>query len=162
MFRAAEVATHVLVTFLALVLIGLVLVSCANIFMRYVLEINWLAADEIQVFIMIGLTFLGAIVVSAQEGQLRLNLLGQFHAPRLKALLGIIEAGVTALVCGFVVYHSWFFLSRVFSMGQRGGSSGIPMWIPHSVVTICFAMLTLIAVLKLLHRVRTFGTHNGE
>jgi TRAP-type C4-dicarboxylate transport system permease small subunit len=156
MVKAAEVATHVLKTILAFVMICLVLISCTNIFLRYVLEINWLAADEVQVFIMIGLTFLGAIVVSAEEGQLRLNLLDQLDAPRLKWLLRVIEAAVTAVVCGFVAYHSWSFLSRVLSMGQRGGSSGIPMWIPHSVVTICFVMLSLIAVVKLLIRLRSF------
>lgn len=154
MVKAARVATQVFKTFLALVMIGLVLISCTNIFLRYVLEINWLAADELQVFIMIGLTFLGAMVVSAEGGQLRLNLLGQLDAPRLKWLLGLVEAAVTAGVCGFVAVHSWSFLSRVFSMGQRGGSSGIPMWIPHSVVTICFAMLCLIAVLRLLAQLR--------
>lgn len=154
MSKASTLALGLLKTLLAIVLIGLVLVSCANIFLRYVLEVNWLAAEELQVFVMIGLTFLGAIVVSVEEKQLRLNLLAQFHAPRLQMLLGMLESIVTALICGFVAYHSWGFLSRTYSMGQRGGSSGLPMWVPHSVVTICFVALAFVALAKLLSRLR--------
>ncbi|WP_164512225.1 TRAP transporter small permease [Oceaniglobus ichthyenteri] len=152
MKKITETVTSTFKTLLALVLIGLVLISCANIFLRYVLEINWLAADELQVFIMIGLAFLGAIVVSVEQGQLRLDLLGQIDAPWLKSLLGVLESVVTVLVCGFVAYHSWAFLVRTYSFGQKGGSSGIAMWIPHSTVTICFAALTLLALARLAQR----------
>lgn len=158
MKKAAGAAVGVLKTLLAVVLIGLVLVSCINIFLRYVLHVNWLAADELQVFIMIGLAFLGTIVVSAEGGQLRLDLLGHIRIPWLQSMLGILESVVTVVVCGFVAYHSWAFLVRTYSMGQKGGSSGIPMWVPHSAIVICFAALTLLALAKLLERLLTFGS----
>lgn len=158
MKKAAEAAVGALKTLLAVVLVGLVFVSCTNIVLRYVFEVNWLAADELQVFVMIGLAFLGTIVVSAESRQLRLDLLGQINAPWLQFMLGTLESTVAALVCGFVAYHSWTFLLRIYAMGQKGGSSGIPMWVPHSAVTICFAALTLLALAKLLDRLLTFGS----
>lgn len=146
--------TGALKTLLAVVLIGLVLANCVNVALRYVFKVNWIAADELQVFVMIGLAFLGTVVVSAERRQLRLDLVGQIRSASVRALIGVAEAVVTALVCGFVAYHSWAFLARVYTMGQKGGSSGVPMWLPHATVTICFIALTLLALGSLLRQLR--------
>lgn len=106
---------------------------------------------------MIGLAFLGTIVVSAERMQLSIDLLGQFESPRFKAFLGLCQSAVTILICGFVTYQSWGVLVRIFRMGQKSGSAGIPMWIPHASITICFGALTLIGLLTLFRQVTTFG-----
>lgn len=152
-----QTAIGLLKTVLALVLVGLVLMSCANIVLRYLFKVNWIAADEIQVYTMIAIAFLGAIVVGAEGKQLRLDVLGQVASPRVQRLLRLFEALVATLVCGIVAYHSWAFLARAFAMGQRGGSSGIPMWIPHASVTVCFAALTLLGLLKTIEAIRSLS-----
>ncbi|ODT66813.1 MAG: hypothetical protein ABS75_24800 [Pelagibacterium sp. SCN 63-23] len=157
MKKRAAAAIGLLKTVLAIVLIGLVLTSCVNIVLRYVFKLNWIAADELQVFVMIALAFVGTIVVSAEGRQLRLDLLGQIPSPLLQTVLSILESLVATLVCGFVAYHSWAFLMRAFAMGQKGGSSGVPMWIPHSTVTICFAALTLLALVTLVRKILSLG-----
>lgn len=155
--KIIQMASGLLKTVLALALIGLVLMSCVNIVLRYLFNVNWIAADEIQVFIMIAIAFIGAVVVGAEGRQLRVDVLGQMATPIVQKLLGLLEALVSTLVCGFVAYHSWAFLARAFAMGQRGGSSGIPMWIPHASVTLCFAALTLLGLLKIVETIRSLS-----
>lgn len=150
MKRLTGAALSALKSLLAVVLIALVVTSCVNIVLRYLFKVNWLAADELQVFVMIGLAFLGTIVVSGEGRQLRLDLLGQISAPWLKTALAMAESLVAFVVCGFVAYHSWAFLMRAFAMGQKGGSSGVPMWIPHASVTLCFAVLSVLALASLI------------
>lgn len=147
-------ANAVVKTALALLLIAAVFMSCTNIVLRYVLKVSWIAGDELQVFSMVALAFLGTIVVSAENRQLRLDFIAQAAGPSVRRGLSILEALLTIAICGSVTYHSWAFLARIFSMGQRGGSSGMPMWIPHGTVTICFAMLTVMGLFRLIHNLR--------
>ncbi|MFV0334471.1 MAG: TRAP transporter small permease [Tropicimonas sp.] len=143
-------AARALKAVLGVCLVGLVLISCLNVLLRHVFEISWIAADEIQVFIMIGIAFLGTIVVSAERMSLSIEILGPMTTAPVRAVIDLLKSVVTVLVCGFVTVQSWAVLDRIFQMGQRGGSSGIPMWIPHASITICFGALTLIGLLHLL------------
>ena len=156
--RIIEQGIWALKTVLALVLIAAVVMSCANVFLRYVLKIGWIAGDEMQVFLMIAIAFLGTIVVSFEQRQLRVDALGHLFPERGRRFLNVFEALLTATVCGMVTYHSWMFLMRIFAMGQRGGTSGIPMWIPHATVTACFAALTLVGLLRLAQAVLRLST----
>ena len=52
---------------------------------RYLFGLSFLGSDEVQIFIMIGMTFLGAVVVSRRNMHLRMDVLVRylptFHPP---------------------------------------------------------------------------------
>ena len=68
--RALELA-------LAALFVFAVLLNFANVVGRYLIGRSILWADEIEVFIMVGMTFLGVIVVTWRREHLRMDALSQ-------------------------------------------------------------------------------------
>lgn len=159
--RLFELGLSVFKTVLALILIGAVMMSCANVVLRYVFEISWVSGDELQVFVMVGLAFLGTIIVSFEKRHLRVDVLGHLLSERVRKGVEVFEILLTICICFAVTYWSWKFVSRLFDIGQSAGASGLPMWIPHASVTICFAMLGTLSLLRLVHAVRQPGKREG-
>lgn len=63
---------------LALLFIVAVLLNFTNVVGRYLFGISLLGSDEVQVFIMVGMTFLGAVVVTQRNQHLRMDVLVGF------------------------------------------------------------------------------------
>ena len=56
------------------------------------------------------------------------------------------------MLCGFVCYISTNYALRISQIGMVSENAHIPMWIPHSVVALAFAALTLVGASELLLR----------
>ena len=54
------------------------LLNFTNVLGRYLFGISLLGSDEVQVFIMVGMTFLGAAVVTRRNLHLRMDVLVRF------------------------------------------------------------------------------------
>ena len=76
---------------LALAFILAVLLNFSNVVGRYVFGISLLGSDEVQVFIMVGMTFLGAVVVTRRNQHLRMDVLVQFMPAPIRLALRIAE-----------------------------------------------------------------------
>lgn len=135
-------------TALAVLLVAMVLFSCLNIVLRQFFATTFLAGDELLVFAMVVIGFLGALCVSAERAHLRMDVLVQVVPPPVRIALAVIEALLTASVAGLTTWYSVAFVDRVIAIGQRSGMANLPMWIPHGAVTICFAGITVLAVLR--------------
>lgn len=134
---------------LALLLIAAIALNCANIFARYFFNVSYLASDELQVFAMIAIAFLGTIAISAERQHLRMDVFVQTASPRAKRVLALCEALLTAVLAGFMAWTSAEFVQRIYSMEQRSGMADLPMWLPHGTVTLGFAAVALLALLRL-------------
>jgi TRAP-type C4-dicarboxylate transport system permease small subunit len=138
MARAIELA-------LALAFIVAVLLNFGNVVGRYVFGVSLLASDEVQVFIMVAMTFLGAVVVTRRNEHLRMDVLVQFMPKAIRLALRIAEQIVLITLAGFVLSQSYFYASQMFRIGRTSDMAGVPMWIPHGVVALGFALILLIA-----------------
>ena len=76
---------------LALAFIAAVLLNFTNVVGRYLFGLSLLGADEVQVFIMVGMTFLGAAVVTRRNQHLRMDVLVRFMPTWLRLLLRVAE-----------------------------------------------------------------------
>jgi TRAP-type C4-dicarboxylate transport system permease small subunit len=140
--RALELA-------LALAFIAAVLLNFTNVVGRYLFGLSLLAADEIQVFVMVAMTFLGAVVVTRRNQHLRMDVLVQFMPAELRLALRIIEPLLLALLAGFVLWQSWFYASQMLRIGRRSDMAGMPMWIPHGVVALGFGLILIVALWRM-------------
>jgi TRAP-type C4-dicarboxylate transport system permease small subunit len=143
MARAIELA-------LALAFIVAVLLNFGNVVGRYVFGVSLLASDEVQVFIMVAMTFLGAVVVTRRNEHLRMDVLVQFMPKAIRLALRIAEQIVLITLAGFVLSQSYFYASQMFRIGRTSDMAGVPMWIPHGVVALGFALILLIAGWRLV------------
>ena len=143
---------------LALAFISAVLLNFGNVVGRYVFGVSLLGADELQVFVMIGMTFLGAALVSRRNMHLRMDVLVRFLPARMQVLLRALEQLLLAILAGFVLSQSYFYAGRMWMIGRTSDMTGLPMWIPHGVVVLGFGLILVIAVWRILRLLRGLPT----
>lgn len=133
-----------------------VCVNFANVFARYFLDRAMLGAEELQVFAMVWMTFVGAAVVALRGEHLQMDILAQRLPPRLRIVLGHAQTLLLAALSLFMLYQSGQFTLQMMELGRDSDAMRVPMAIPHSGLVVGFALLSGVAVLRLLG-VRSMG-----
>jgi C4-dicarboxylate transporter DctQ subunit len=150
--RLADRFTRALERIVAYALVVAVLVSFANVVARYVFRRPILGADELQIFLMVWMTFLGVVVVTWRRLHLRMDLVAARLPAPARGWLRLAEALVAAVVAALVVGESWRYTARMLEIGRRSDALGIPVWVSHSAVGIAFGLIGLIAIYRLTRR----------
>lgn len=132
---------------LALAFIAAVCLNFANVVGRYGFGRSIAAADEIQIYIMVFMAFLGAAVVAWRRQHLRMDVLVRFFPARIKSGLRFLEVALVLGVAGFALVQSWRYSAQMLAIGRTSDVGGIPMWIPHGAVALGFFFI-LIASLR--------------
>ena len=148
--RILDRSARVLEMALALCFVAAVLLNFGNVVGRYLFGISLLGSDEVQIFIMVGMTFLGAAVVTRRNQHLRMDVLVRFLPKWFQLLLRVLEQLLLIALAGLVVSQSYFYASRMMMIGRTSDMAGVPMWIPHGTVALGFGLIFLLAVWALI------------
>src|SRR3954463_4195782 len=138
---------------LGALLIVAVLYNFVNVVGRYGFGQTFLSADEVQIYIMVYIAFLGAAVGTWRRMQLRMDALVHRLPRGVQAALGALELALVVVLASFVLYVASGYVRQMAGLDARSQNAGIPMWIPHSAIVIGFG---LIAVLSLLQIIQLF------
>jgi TRAP-type transport system small permease protein len=152
--RAFDWIARVIELVLALAFILAVLLNFTNVVGRYLFGISLLGSDELQVFIVVGVTFLGAAVVTRRNQHLRMDVLVQFMPAPLRLALRVAEQLLLIALAGFVISQSFFYARQMLRIGRTSDMAGVPMWIPHSAVALGFALVLIFVLWRLIGIVR--------
>ncbi len=152
--KAFDRVARALELVLALAFIFAVLLNFANVVGRYLIGISLIGADEVQIFIMVAMTFLGAAVVAQRNAHLRMDVLVQFFPEPIQVLLRALEQLLLITLAGFVLYQSYYYASQMWRIGRVSDMAGVPMWIPHGMVSLGFAIMLMVAARRLFRMVR--------
>jgi TRAP-type transport system small permease protein len=153
--RAFDWIARVIELVLALAFILAVLLNFTNVVGRYLFGISLLGSDELQVFIMVGVTFLGAAVVTQRNQHLRMDVLVQFMPAWLRLVLRVIEQLLLIALAGFVISQSFFYARQMLRIGRTSDMAGVPMWIPHGAVVLGFSLILIVVLWRLIGIART-------
>jgi TRAP-type C4-dicarboxylate transport system permease small subunit len=104
--RILEELSRAIERALALAFVFAVALNFANVVGRYALGTSILGADDVQIYVMVGMAFLGAAVVSWRRRHLRMDVLVQFFPARFRTFLQAAEFTLCALLAGFVLVQS--------------------------------------------------------
>lgn len=137
-------------TALAAALLAAVALNAANVVARYVFGQSITGADELQIYLMLVLAFFGSVVATVRRQHLRMDVLVRFFPRAIQRVLDGLEGIAAAVLCGFVCWISTQYALRIHQIGSVSENAHIPMWIPHGVVALAFAVLTVIGLLRLL------------
>ena len=135
---------------LAYAFIAAVALNFINVVGRYGFGSTILSADELQIFIMVFMTFLGAAVVAWRNQHLRMDVLVNALPPPIRRLIKIAELVAIVILTAFVLWNSTYYAKQMFNIGRVSDMAQVPMWIPHGVVAAGFGLMTLIACLRLV------------
>jgi TRAP-type C4-dicarboxylate transport system permease small subunit len=123
-----------------------VCLNFANVVGRYGLGRSILWADEVQIYIMVWMAFLGAVVAAWRGLHLRMDMLVRCFPRRLRAAVVAVEFLTLIAVVGLMFAQSSLYVWRIISLGQKSDGAGIPMWIPHSALALGFGLIALIGL----------------
>ena len=117
-----------------------------NVLDRYILNSSLLAADEIEVFIMVGMTFLGAAVVTWRKKHLRMDVLVKTFPIPIQSAVRRFEIVVFIVLAAVLLVESSDYTLEMFRLGVRSNTAGVPMWIPHGAVAAGAGLMGLAAL----------------
>jgi TRAP-type C4-dicarboxylate transport system permease small subunit len=148
--RSIEALALALERLLGAALIVAVLYNFVNVVGRYVFGQTFISADEVQIYIMVYIAFLGAAVTSWRRMHLRMDVLAQRLPRAVQAALGAIELALILVLAVFVLYVSSGYVKQMAGLDARSQNAGIPMWIPHSAIVIGFGLIAALSVLQII------------
>jgi TRAP-type C4-dicarboxylate transport system permease small subunit len=148
--RALDRLARIIELVLAFAFMVAVLLNFTNVIGRYLFGLSLLGSDEVQVFIMVAMTFLGAVVVTRRNAHLRMDVLVRFMPEPMRLALRIAEQVLLILLAGFVLSQSYFYASQMLRIGRTSDMAGVPMWIPHGTVALGFVLILLLACWRLV------------
>ena len=151
--RIGDRLSRVIESVLALAFIGAIGLNFADVLDRYLFGQSIRGADEVQIYIMVTMAFLGAAIVSWRNSHLRMDVLAQRLPQHLRSALRIAELVVLIVISGFVALQSAFYVAQMYALESTSTNAQIPMWIPHAAVAIGFTLIFLIALVRSLQRV---------
>lgn len=131
---------------LGVILLLMVALNAANAIGRYFFARAIEGADEVLVYSMIWLVFLGAALVTKKDKHLRFDLLERvLKAYRAQRVLFLVYNGMTFFIVIFVAFQSIQVIEKIGRVGQKSMALEIPMVIPHSAVLIGLLLIGGIA-----------------
>ncbi len=149
MFRVIDKAMNGFLTVLGLVLIAMVMLSVWNVVSRYVFNAAILWADEIAVFAMIVLAWLGAIVCAWRDFVVRMDILVSALPRATRRVMALLQLVLVGGICIWTAWLSWGYVARLVRFGMTSDAAGIPLWLVHGSITLSLIAMALIALLRL-------------
>jgi len=134
---------------LAVAFAAAVILSFVNVIGRYVFGETIIWADEILIYIMFWMAFMGAVVATWRHMHLRMDLLFRMLPATLRLWVQFLELATMIVLAGVVVFLSGQYAYNMFALGRLSDVAQVPMWIPHSGVALGFSLILFIALWQL-------------
>lgn len=147
--RVLDRVMDAILVVLGVLVVVAVCLNFANVVGRYVFGSAIFGADEVQTYMMVWMAFLGAVAVTWRDAHLRMDVLVTRLPRAARAALRLVELLLVLATAGVVVWQSWKFVLQMASMDRRSDAAEIPMAIPHGAVLVGFALIALIALVRL-------------
>tara|TARA_R110001599_G_scaffold147267_1_gene330571 strand:- start:50518 stop:50979 length:462 start_codon:yes stop_codon:yes gene_type:complete len=139
----------------AILLIMMVLISFVNVLFRYFLNETILWADEISVYIMISVIWMGAIISSKNNSHIKMDIfLGLIKNKLFKKTVLIFNDFIIFICSAWCASLSMEYTLKVARFGMMSDASGIPMWILHSNLTGSFIFISAIYFIHIIKTIR--------
>jgi TRAP-type C4-dicarboxylate transport system permease small subunit len=112
----------------------IILLACANVFMRYVVGRPWGWVEEVTVFTFVWLSMLGASAVVHAEGHISIDVVVRSFSPRWQRIVSVFaDLVVLATLCLLIGYgidltiHGWTKLTPILGIPYSFIDAAIPV-----------------------------------
>jgi len=144
--RSGDRLTRAIELVLGIAFVSAVAINFVNVIDRYFFGYAFLGADEVQIYIMICMAFLGAAVVTWREQHLRMDVLVRCVPVAVQRLVHALEAIIFFIVAVFVALESFLYAAKMFILGQTSDMARIPIWLPNGAIVVGFALMAVMAL----------------
>ena len=139
----------------AVLMLIAVALNFANIVGRYVLFRPIASAEEIMLFLAVGMVFLGNAVVGFEGKQLRMDIILHALPPALRRAFDIAADVAMIVVCVILVILCWPAVQMLAEFDERSETADIPLVIPQAMVPIGLGLNAFLVGVRLIGSFRT-------
>jgi TRAP-type C4-dicarboxylate transport system permease small subunit len=150
--RPLVVGIQVLTAVLLLIAVAL---NFANIVGRYVFLSPIASAEEVMLFLLVGIVFLGNSVVGYEGRQLRMDVLINALPPTPRRVFEIAADVAVIVVCVTLIVLGWPAVQMLAEFDQRSEAAEIPLVIPQALVPIGLALNAILVAVRMVATLRT-------
>lgn len=135
------------------VLVHVVLVA-SNVILRYLFQVGPVSLQELEWHLMSPIALVGMAYALRHDDHVRVDLFYDRYRPRFKALVDLLSAGVTVLICVAVIKLSAGFVLQSWTEGEISPDpGGLPYrWLLKAFIPLGFVLLAIQATAIALRR----------
>jgi TRAP-type C4-dicarboxylate transport system permease small subunit len=150
--RPLVIGIQVLTAVLLLIAVAL---NFANIVGRYVFLSPIASAEEVMLFLLVGIVFLGNSVVGYEGRQLRMDVLINALPPTPRRVFEIAADVAVIVVCVTLIVLGWPAVQMLAEFDQRSEAAEIPLVVPQALVPIGLALNAILVAVRMVATLRT-------
>ncbi|MDE0275495.1 MAG: TRAP transporter small permease [Defluviicoccus sp.] len=144
-FVSAGVVTLPRLIIGSLILFGIA-VNFGNVLGRYLFLAPIVWAEEIMIYSMVWMVFIGAVLVSWDGHHLKMDFFSIMMPSPFKEIMNFTGVACFLLVCIFVLPQTFTVTELMYRLDQRSVVAEIPMVIPHFAILLGFIMMFVVIV----------------
>lgn len=129
--------------------IAMVLLTCWQVFTRYVLDNPSTWSEELVGYLFAWMSLFGACLVTGERGHMNIPLLVDKANPSIRKLLSIFAEIIACLFALVILVFGGVQISSL-AMGQMTSSLGVPVGLFYIVMPICGVVIALYTVLNII------------
>jgi TRAP-type transport system small permease protein len=143
-------------------LLGLsVALNLANVVGRYALHAPIEGAEEVMLFFMVGIVFIGASIVSWEGGHIRMDIVVAMLPAGVQRALGILSDLAMIAVCAIVIWLGFPVIHQLALFNERSQAANVPLAIPESLIPIGLALVIISTLLRRFDVKNTYAPAGG-
>ncbi len=131
----------------SLILVGIA-VNFANVLGRYLFLAPIIWAEEIMIYIMVWMVFVGTVLVTWDGHHLKMDFFSIMLPSPAKEIMNFIAAVAFILACLFVLPQTHTVTNLMNDLDQKSVVAEIPMVIPHFALLLGFALMFVAVVYR--------------
>jgi len=150
--RVGWFITHLEEALCALLFAIMSVVTCANIFSRYLLKYSFAFTEELVVSFFVWLTLLGAAIAFREQSHLGFSFITDRLPIKFRKIFLWLSAGLGAALFTFLIYFSVRQVGEEITLGITSSGIGIPQWW-YTIGVPVWSIPVIIRILQGAHRV---------
>lgn len=144
------------------VLLGLsVALNLANVIGRYALHAPIEGAEEVMLFFMVGIVFVGASIVSWEGGHIRMDIIVAMMPESVQRAIGIVSDTAMCAVCVIVIWLGFPVILQLAMFNERSQAANVPLAIPESLIPIGLFLVIVSTILRRVDSAHAYSPRGG-
>ncbi len=103
-------------------------ITCANVFARYLLKYSFAFTEELVVSFFVWLTLLGAAIAFREQSHLGFSFIVDRLPRRIQKIFLWLSAGLAVSLFSFLIFFSLRQIAEEITLGITSSGIGVPQW----------------------------------
>jgi TRAP-type C4-dicarboxylate transport system permease small subunit len=138
-----------------LVLLGIILLTMAEVVSRYVLRNPLILSDELGGYALVAISCLGLAYCGMEKGHIRITFLVERFDPRTAGWIRLVTLALGFVFVAVAAWVSWQFLADSFTRNMRSNSMLMtPLKWPQMALPVGFTLFAVVMLAQLVKAIR--------